>query len=242
MEQKLYPSLTPATANATASPPAPYDVESMINKHLQSELQKVNSFNNSIQNISLMMKYYEMEENKYKQKYNKYKLINNLINSLDGIIVIGTTSASISLSITGVGIIVVPIAAGVGCTTGILVKICSSYLKKKEQNYKLKYTIIQKTLDDFRQLYVASLKDNCIDEKEYHRFVTQFENYQATANAASQEIHTKSRVASRTASHTKSQVASRATANAALHATANATATTASHTPPTIPLKPHNFL
>ena len=225
MEQKLYPSLTP-----TASPPAPYDVESMINKHLQSELQKVNSFNNSIQNISLMMKYYEMEENKYKQKYNKYKLINNLINSLDGIIVIGTTSASISLSITGVGIIVVPIAAGVGCTTGILVKICSSYLKKKEQNYKLKYTIIQKTLDDFRQLYVTSLKDNCIDEKEYHRFVTQFENYQATANAtanaASQEIHTKSRVASRelshTASHTKSQVAS--------------------HTPPTIPLKPHNFL
>ena len=225
MEQKLYPSLTP-----TAPHSAPYDVESMINKHLQSELQKVNSFNNSIQNISLMMKYYEMEENKYKQKYNKYKLINNLINSLDGIIVIGTTSASISLSITGVGIIVVPIAAGVGCTTGILVKICSSYLKKKEQNYKLKYTIIQKTLDDFRQLYVTSLKDNCIDEKEYHRFVTQFENYQATANAtanaASQEIHTKSRVASRelshTASHTKSQVAS--------------------HTPPTIPLKPHNFL
>ena len=241
MEQKLYPSLTPTTP-----PSAPYDVESMINKRLHSalqrELQKVNSFNNSIQNISLMMKYYEMEENKYKQKYNKYKLINNLINSLDGIIVIGTTSASISLSITGVGIIVVPIAAGVGCTTGILVKICSSYLKKKEQNYKLKYTIIQKTLDDFRQLYVTSLKGNCIDEKEYHRFVTQFENYQV----ASQEIHTKSRAASRTASHTashtKSQVASRATANAALHATATATATTASHTPPTIPLKPHNFL
>ena len=81
MEQKLYPSLTP-----TASPPAPYDVKSMINKRLQSalqnELQKVYSFNNSIQNISLMMKYYEMEENKYKQKYNKYKLINNLITSI----------------------------------------------------------------------------------------------------------------------------------------------------------------
>ena len=68
--------------------------------------------------------------------------------------------------------------------------------------------------------------------------MTQFENYQV----ASQEIHTKSRAASHTASHTKSQVASRATANAALHATATATATIASHTPPTIPLKPHNFL
>ena len=195
MEQKLYPSLTPST-------PAPYDVESMINKRLQSELQKVNSFNNSIQNISLMMKYYEMEEKKYKQKYNKYKLINNLINSLDGIIVIGTTSASISLSITGVGIIVVPITAGVGCTTGILVKICSSYLKKKEQNYKLKYTIIQKTLDDFRQLYVTSLKNNHIDENEYHRFVTQFEKYREASQVASQEIHTKSRAASCAASHT----------------------------------------
>ena len=218
MEQKLYPSLTP-----TAPPSAPYDVESMIKKQMQSalqnELQKVNSFNNSIQNISLMMKYYELEEKKYKKKYTKYKLIKNLINSFDGIIVIGTTSASISLSITGVGIIVVPIAAGVGCTTGILVKICSSYLKKKEQNYKLEYTIIQKTLDDFRQLYVTSLKDNHIDEKEYHRFVTQFENYQVA-----------SRATANTASHTKSQVASHATAN------------TASHTPPTKPLKPHNFL
>ena len=133
------------------------------------------------------------------------------------------------------GIIVVPIAAGVGCTTGILVKICSSYLKKKEQNYKLKYTIIQKTLDDFRQLYVTSLKDNHIDEKEYRRFVTQFENYQVASRATAN-------TASRTASHTKSQVASHATANSALHATANATANTASHTPPTIPLKPHNFL
>ena len=184
MEQKLYPTLSPS---------APYDndlVESMINKQLQSALQsesqKVNSFNNSIQNISLMMKYYEMEEEKYKQKYTKYKLINNLIHSLDGIIVIRTTSTSVTLSITGVGIIVVPIAAGVGCATGILGKIFSSYLKKKEQNYELKYVFIQKTLDDFRQLYTASLKDNYVDEKEYHRFVTQFENYRVASQTASQ--------------------------------------------------------
>ena len=114
MEQKLYPSMTPS---------APYDVESMINKRLQSELQKVNSFNNSIQNISLMMKYYELEEKKYEKKYTKCKLINNLINSTDGLIIIGTTSTSVTLSITGVGIIVVPIFAGFGCATGILVEI-----------------------------------------------------------------------------------------------------------------------
>ena len=158
MEQKLYPSMAPS---------APYDVESKINR----QLAKVSSFNNSIQHISLMRKYYEIEERKYKTKYTKCKLINNIINSTDGLIIIGTTSTSVTLSITGVGIVVVPITAGVGCATGILVKVCSSYLKRKEQNYKLKYAIIQKTLDDSRQLFTTSLKDNHIDEKEYHRFV-----------------------------------------------------------------------
>ena len=118
-----------------------------------------------------------------RKKYTKYKLINNLINSRDGLIIIGTTSASVALSITGVGIIVVPITAGVGCATGILAKICSSYLKKKEQNYKLKYTIIQKTLDDFRQLFYTSLKDIHIDGKEYHRVVKMYENYSTASHA-----------------------------------------------------------
>ena len=130
-----------------------------------------------------------MEEKKYKQKYTKYKLINNLINSLDGIIVIGTTSASFTLSITGVDIIVVPITAGVGCATGILVKICSSYLK----------------LFDFRQLYITSLKANHIDKKEFQRFVTQFENYRVASREASHtksHTHTTSRVASHAATHT----------------------------------------
>ena len=158
MEQKLYPSLTPS---------APIDVESMI----YTQLAKVSSLNNSIQNNSLMVKYYESEEKKYKGKYTECKLIYNINNSTDGLIIIGTTSASVTLSITGVGIILVPITAGVGCATGFLVKICSSYLKKKEQNYKLKYSIIQKTLDDFRQFFTTSLKNNHIDEKEYHRFV-----------------------------------------------------------------------
>ena len=169
MGQKLYPS-------------APYlnsDVQPMINK----QLTKVSSFKNSIQNTSLMMKYYEMEENKYKKKYNNYKLINNLINSTDGLIIIGTTSASVVLSITGVGIIAVPITAGVGCATGILVKICSSYLKKKKQNCKLKYAIIQMTLDDFRQLFTTSLKDNHIDEKENDRFVNMYEKYRVASQS-----------------------------------------------------------
>ena len=62
MEQKLYPSLTPS---------APYYkdvVESMINKRLA----KVSSFNKAIQFIMMMMKYYELEKNKYKKKDTKH--------------------------------------------------------------------------------------------------------------------------------------------------------------------------
>ena len=53
MEQKLYPSAPYSSSDK--------DVESMKNKHLP----KVSSFNNSIQIIVMMMKYYEMEEKKY---------------------------------------------------------------------------------------------------------------------------------------------------------------------------------
>ena len=119
MEQKLYPSITPT---------APIDVGSMI----QKQLQKVSGFNNSIQNIMTMKKYYEVEEKKCKQKYTKQKLKYTLINTTDGFIIIGTTSASVTLSNSGVGIIVVPITAGAGCATGIFVKICCSFLKQKE--------------------------------------------------------------------------------------------------------------
>ena len=48
MEQKLLPSLEISSI----------EVESMINK----QLAKQASFNNSIQNILMMMEYYELEE------------------------------------------------------------------------------------------------------------------------------------------------------------------------------------
>ena len=71
-----------------------------------------------------------------------------------------TTSTSFTLSITGVGFIVDPIIAGVGCATAKFDEICSSWWKKKERNYFKKYGCIRKTIDDFRNLYTKSLKDN----------------------------------------------------------------------------------
>ena len=94
MEQKLYPPLQPS---------AP-DLELIINK---KKIKDMNSFNNSINNIMLMMKFYEQQYAKYKKKYNHFNLLNNLIQGVDGVIIISCTSTSITFSIIGVGIIVV---------------------------------------------------------------------------------------------------------------------------------------
>ena len=69
MDQKLYPNIQPS---------AP-DLELIIDK----KIKDINSFNNSIKNIMLMMKYYDQQYQKQKKKYNKYNLINNAIQSLD---------------------------------------------------------------------------------------------------------------------------------------------------------------
>ena len=118
----------------------------------------------------------------HKNSFEKLTVRNLKFVSTAGQALIGTTSASVTLSITGVCIIVVPITAGVGCATCILDKICSNYLKKKEQNYKPKYAIIQETLDDFRQSFTTTLKDNHIDQSEYHQFVNMYENYYSKIN------------------------------------------------------------
>ena len=104
-------------------------------------------------------------------------LIKKLVNSTVGFILKGTTSTSVTLSLTGVGIIVVPIAAGADCANGILLKICSSWLKKTQQNCIKKYACIQKTRDDFRSLHATSLKHTQINIKEYHRLVNMYESY-----------------------------------------------------------------
>ena len=119
---------------------------------INEQIEKVSSFHNSIRNIMKMMKFYELEEMKFMKKYTKYTLIKNLINSTDGLIITGTTSASVTLSITGVGIIVVPITAGVGFATGILVKYCSRYLKKRSKIINLSTLLFRRyltTLDNY---------------------------------------------------------------------------------------------
>ena len=54
-----------------------------------------------------------------------------------------------------------------------------------------KYACIQKTLEEFRNLYTTSLKDNHINEEEYQRFVKMYKNYLTNQNTVQSDTQNK---------------------------------------------------
>ena len=81
---------------------------------LDFRIKEVISFNISIRNIKDIQSFHNHECKKYKKKSKTYKIINGLIQSIDGVLLLGVSSTAITLSVTRVGLIVVPIASGIG--------------------------------------------------------------------------------------------------------------------------------
>ena len=107
-----------------------------LKKRLEKKLKDVNSFNNHISNIKEMLTYFEDKNNKSKKRYKNYETLNTVLESVDSIIIIGATSTSISLSFTGVGLIILPISAGIACTLSLGNKILHKLIINKYNKYK----------------------------------------------------------------------------------------------------------
>ena len=142
MEQKtdkLYPS-------------APILENIDLEKRLEKKLNDVNSFNNHISNIKEMITYFKDKNNKSKKRYKNYRTLNTVLESVDSIIIIGARSTSIALSITGFGLIILPISAGFACSLSLSNKVLhkliinkynkKNYMKKinKQLNLSINYT------------------------------------------------------------------------------------------------------
>ena len=123
---KLYPS-APLLENI--------DVE----KRLEKKIKDVNSFNNHINNIKEMITYFKDKNNKSKERYRNYKTLNTILESVDSIVIIAATSTSITLSVTGIGLIVLPIAAGIACSLSLGNKVLHIFIIKKYNKYKKQY-------------------------------------------------------------------------------------------------------
>ena len=148
-----------------------------LEQRLEKKLNDVNSFNNSINNIKEMITYLKDKNNKSKKKYKKYKTITTILKSFDTFVIIATTSSSITLSLTGMGLIVIPISTASACALSIGNKVIYEIIVNKCNKYKKQYERDQQTTKSFDNLYRKSLQDNVIDKTEYESLCNVFTKY-----------------------------------------------------------------
>ena len=167
MEQKfdkLYPSL-PLLENI--------DLE----KRLEKKINDVKSFNNHINNIKEMITYFKDKNNKSKKRYKNYKTITTILKSFDTFVIIATTSSSITLSLTGSGLIAIPLSTATACGLSIGNKVLYEIVMQKYNKYKKLYERDQNTIKSFDKLYRKSLQDNVVDKIEYENLCNIFTEY-----------------------------------------------------------------
>ena len=96
-------------------PPAPSLENIDLEKRLEKKLNDVNSFNNLIIINKEMITFFKDKNHKPKKRYKNYKTLNTILESVDSIVIIAATSTSITLSVTGFGLVILPISAGISC-------------------------------------------------------------------------------------------------------------------------------
>ena len=105
------------------------DLEQILGKN-------VNSFNTSNSNIKEKVVYFKDRNHKSKKKLKNYKTLTTIIESVDTVVEIGATSASITLSITCVGLIISPKPAGIASTLSLGNRALHKMKLKKYNKYK----------------------------------------------------------------------------------------------------------
>ena len=148
-----------------------------LEQRLEKKINDVNSFNNHVNNIKELITFFKDKNNKSKKKYKNYKTLNTVLESVDSIVIIGATATSITLSITGIGMIILPISAGIACTLSLGNKILHKLIINKYNKYKKQYERDQNTIKSFDKLYRKSLQDNIIDKIEYESLCNIFSKY-----------------------------------------------------------------
>ena len=148
-----------------------------LEQRLEKKLNDGNTFNNHINNIKKMIAYFKDKNNTSKKRYKNYITLNTVLESADSIINIGTTSTSITLSITGVGLINLPISAGIACTLSLGNKILHELIVNKYNKFEEQYGRDQQTIKSFDKFYRKSLQDNVIDKTEYESLCNIFTKY-----------------------------------------------------------------
>ena len=158
-------------------PTAPLLENIDLEKRLEKKINDVNSFNNHINNIKEMITYFKDKNSKSKKKYKNYKTLNTVLESVDSIVINGATSTSITLSVTGIGLMILPISAGIACTLSLGNKVLHKLIINNYNKNKKQYERDQNNIKSFDKLYRKSLEDNLIDKTEYESLCNIFTKY-----------------------------------------------------------------
>ena len=158
-------------------PSAPLEKDINLEQRLEKKINDVNSFNNHISNIKEMITYFKDKNNKPKKRFEIYKTLNTIVESVDSIVIIVATSTSITLSIAGIGLNILPISAGAACTLSLGIKFLHKLIINKYNKYKKQYERDQQTIKSFDKLYRKALQDKIIGRNEYESLCNIFTKY-----------------------------------------------------------------
>ena len=90
-----------------------------LEQRIEKKLNDVYNFKNSINMVKEMLTYFKNKNHKPKKNYQNYKTLISILESVDTVVFISATTTSVILSVTGIGLIVVPIPAGIACALSL---------------------------------------------------------------------------------------------------------------------------
>ena len=107
-----------------------------LEQRLERKLNDVKSFIDHINKIKELITYFRDKNNKSKKKFKKYKTLTPILKSFDTIVITETTSSSVTLSHTGVDLMVVPISTATARGLSIGNRLVHEIVMQKYNKYK----------------------------------------------------------------------------------------------------------
>ena len=114
-----------------------------------------------------MLTYFKDENNRSKKKYKKYKTLTTILKSFDTFAIIATTSSFFTLSLTGIGLIVIPISTATASRLSVGNKVVNEIIMNKYNKYKKLFARDQQSNKSFDKFYRKSLQGKVIEKNEY---------------------------------------------------------------------------
>ena len=100
-------------------------------RRLDEKINELNSFLISNTNIREMIAYFKYRNHKSKQKWKKFDNPNLILESVDTVVTFGETTASVTLSVTGVCLMVILFFTGIVCAVSLGYEIIHEIIKNK---------------------------------------------------------------------------------------------------------------